>query len=159
VSTAVQATHPRGVRVNLMCGPRPKPGYVNLDMQPLPGVDVVYRIDPYHPHLPFGDDSVAEVYWNNGPEHVLDIDGAVQELWRVSIDGARWYLLTPGWRDPNSWNDPTHLSHWGSKVLEFYTAAGFDGRRYPPALISFELRGDDDHGLEFFVTAHKRRTP
>jgi hypothetical protein len=76
-------------------------------------------------------------------------------MWRVSVDGATWYILTPGYRDPNSWNDPTHFSHWGDKILEFYTAEGFDQRRYEPALLTYRLVGDVDHGLEFFVTAQK----
>jgi hypothetical protein len=144
-----------GLRVNLMCANRPIPGYVNLDMQDLPGVDMIYTIDPFHPRLPFQDDSVCEIEWNNGPEHVFNINEMVQELWRVSHDKATWHLLTPGYRDVNSWRDPTHFSHWEERILDFYTATGFDGRRYEPALLEYRLVGDNDHGLEFFVTAVK----
>ena len=143
------------IRLNLGSANRPMPGFVNLDMQELPGVDKVYRVDPWWPQLPFDDDSVSEIYANNFVEHIADTNTLIQEMWRVSVDGATWYILTPGYRDPNSWNDPTHFSHWGDKILEFYTAEGFDQRRYEPALLTYRLVGDVDHGLEFFVTAHK----
>jgi hypothetical protein len=143
------------IRLNLGSANRPMPGFVNLDMQELPGVDKVYRVDPWWPQLPFDDDSVSEIYANNFVEHIADTNTLIQEMWRVSVDGATWYILTPGFRDPNSWNDPTHFSHWGDKILEFYTAEGFDQRRYEPALLTYRLVGDVDHGLEFFVTAQK----
>lgn len=145
--------------LNLGSANRPKEGWVNLDMQALPGVDVLYRVDPFCPRLPFLDDTFLAINANNFVEHVCDMNALVQEMWRVSVNGAQWYVLTPGWRDPNSWNDPTHFSHWGDRILEFYTREGCDGRRFGPALLSFRLIGDVDHGLEFFVTAHKPGIP
>lgn len=144
-----------GTQLNIMCGLRPIPGYVNIDMQNLPGVNLQYYIDPYHPSLPWPDSSVECIYWNNGPEHILDINALIQELWRISKNGATWYLLTPGYRDRNSYIDPTHYSHWTSNTLDFYTFHGFDGRRYEPATLSYVLKGDDDHGLEFDVRVIK----
>ncbi len=146
-------------RLNLGSALRPMEGWTNLDMQELPGVDVLYRVDPFYPVLPFRDDVVSAIEANNFVEHVADTNRLVQEMWRVSVNGAEWHVLTPGWRDPNSWNDPTHLSHWGAEVLQFYTREGFDGRRYGPALISFVRRGAIDRGLEFLVTVHKPGVP
>lgn len=145
------------IRLNLGCANRPLPGYVNLDMQALPGVDIVHRVDPFYPKLPFVDDTVREIEANNFVEHVADTVALVNEMWRVSVDGARWRILTPGYRDVNSWRDPNHLSHWEERCLDFFTETGFDGRRYGPALISFTLTGGNDRGLDFRVMAHKRR--
>lgn len=145
--------------LNLLSGLKPKADFVNLDGQRLPGVDVLCWIDPFRPRLPFRDDAFEGIWADNAVEHFADTNRLVQEMWRVSRDGARWYVLTPGWRDPNSWNDPTHLSHWGAEILQFYTREGFDGRRYGPALLAYERRGDVDHGLEFFVTVRKPGVP
>jgi predicted SAM-dependent methyltransferase len=46
-----------GLRVNLGCGTRPLARYVNVDVRPLPGVDVVADVR----RLPFAPGSVAEV--------------------------------------------------------------------------------------------------
>lgn len=145
----------RPLKLNLMCANRIKKGYVNMDMQELPGVDAIYYIDPFKPELPFEDNALSEIYWNNGPEHILNTNAMIQEMWRVSVDGAKWYLLTPGYRDRNSWVDPTHFSHWTSDTLKFYTPEGFDDRRYDPAKLTYDLVGDDDHGLEFKVKVIK----
>lgn len=147
------------IRLNLGCANRPLPGYTNLDMQALPGVDVVHRVDPFYPKLPFPDDSVEEINSNNFNEHICDTVALINEFGRVSIDGAQWYILTPGYRDINSWRDPGHFSHYEERCLEFWTEEGFDNRHYTDAFrIEYELHGDNDHGLEFFVTVKKRRT-
>jgi hypothetical protein len=145
-----------GLRLNLGCANRPLPGYTNLDMQPLPGVDVVWRVDPFHPSLPFGDDSVEEIEANNFAEHILNTVELVNEMGRVSVDGAHWRILTPGYRDENSWRDPNHMSHWHSSYLEWWTESGFDSRHYTDKFrLDYVLTGDDDHGLDFSVTVHK----
>ncbi|MGI0131109.1 MAG: hypothetical protein ACREDE_10820, partial [Thermoplasmata archaeon] len=92
-------------------------------------------------------------------EHFANINALIQELWRISVDGAAWYILTPSYRSENSWNDPTHLSHWGPHMLDFYTREGFDGRRYPPATVSFAMRETPGDGLEWDVTVVKPGAP
>ena len=152
-------TVPVGSRLNLGCADRPLPGYINLDMQDLPGVDIVHRVSPFRPELPFRDDVFSAIEANNFVEHVADTVRLVTEMWRVSRDGARWRILTPGYRDVNSWRDPGHLSHWEERCLDFFTRPGFDGRRYPPAVISYTVEGGNDRGLDFSVTVHKPGAP
>lgn len=52
-------------RLNLGCGHIPLEGFVNVDMRPLPGVDVVAPVDG----LPFGDGSVDEIFSAHVLEH------------------------------------------------------------------------------------------
>ena len=147
------------MKLNFLSGNHPLEGHVNLDGQRLPGTTKVAWIDPWYPKLPFRADTFEEIYANNAVEHIANPNALIQEFWRISKNGARWYILTPGYRDPNSWNDPTHLSHWADKMLDFYTEWGFDGRRYGPALISYRFEGDNDHGLTFHVIARKTGIP
>src|SRR5579875_2878475 len=107
-----------------MCGSRIIDDFINLDMQLLKGVDVIAYIDPFRPIIPFRDDSFEYIYFNNGPDHILNINQLIQEMYRISKDKAESYLLTPGYLDPNSWNDPTHYSHWTRSILQFYTKKG-----------------------------------
>ncbi len=53
------------VRLNLGCGHIPLDGFVNIDMRPLPGVDVVAAVDD----LPIEPASVAEVFSAHVLEH------------------------------------------------------------------------------------------
>jgi hypothetical protein len=79
----------------------------------------------------------------------------IQELYRVSMDEAEWYLETVGWKDPCSYGDPTHYSHWGERILDFYTKEGNAGRHYPPARIRFTRTGSDEGTLEWKCIAEK----
>ena len=144
------------MKLNFLCGQRILEDYINLDAQPLPGVDTLYHVSPFYPKLPFDDNYFDEIYANNAVEHIANINALIQEFYRISKNKATWYILTPGYLDENSWNDPTHFSHWSKKILEFYVKNGcFEGRRYEPALIEYRVQGDNEHGLEFFVTVLK----
>jgi len=46
------------MKINLGCGERPMPGFVNLDSRRLPGVDVVAVL----PELPFEDNTASYIY-------------------------------------------------------------------------------------------------
>ncbi|MBF6555474.1 MAG: hypothetical protein IVW52_04780 [Acidimicrobiales bacterium] len=146
--------------MNLGCANRPLPGYVNLDAQDLPGVDMVYEVDPWRPVLPFESDSVEEIYSNNFNEHIANTVALINEFGRVSVEGARWFILTPGYLDLNSWRDPGHLSHYEERCLDFWTEEGFDNRHYTDRFrITYTLDGDNEHGLEFHVVVHKPPRP
>ena len=60
--------------LDLGCGPHKLPGAVGIDLQQLPGVDVVHNLDifPY----PFEANSFDEVHCY----HVLEHDGSSEEL-------------------------------------------------------------------------------
>jgi hypothetical protein len=54
----VAAAQRTGLKLNLGCGQNPREGFINVDRDPLPGVDVI--ADPGD--LPFEPTSVAEIY-------------------------------------------------------------------------------------------------
>jgi hypothetical protein len=144
----------KGDKLNLMCGPTRLDGYVNADWIIAPGVETTY-IDPIHPVFPWRDNRFEFILWNQGPEHLLDVNATIQELYRISVDGAEWYLETVGWRDPNAYGDPTHFSHWGSAILNFYRPEGQGGKRYEPARFTFEFAGSDEGSLEWKCIVEK----
>lgn len=53
------------LRLNLGSGHKPIPGYINVDMRDLPGVDVVAELDK----LPFGDNEIDEIFSSHVLEH------------------------------------------------------------------------------------------
>ena len=102
------------IRLNLGCGPVIWDGYVNVDIMPLPGVDVVTDLDqPW----PWQDDTVAEIIASHLYEHVADALHFMAEAWRVlSVDGILdirvpgGIYLAPGYWLPHQhlFTDPTH---------------------------------------------------
>jgi predicted SAM-dependent methyltransferase len=74
------------IRLNLGCGHLPIDGYVNVDMRPLPGVDVVAGVD----QLPADEGSVAEIFSAHLLEHFPE------EQLRRQLLPYWWSLLQPG---------------------------------------------------------------
>lgn len=73
------------IKVHLGCGRRILPGYINLDIQAIPGVDVLSDLRS----LPFLPESVDFIYSCANIEHFG------RHQWRVLL--AHWYsMLTPG---------------------------------------------------------------
>jgi hypothetical protein len=76
------------IRLNLGCGHIPIDGYTNVDMRPLPGVDVVAGVE----RLPVEPASVAEIFSAHLLEHFPE------EQLRRELLPYWWSLLEPGGR-------------------------------------------------------------
>lgn len=94
------------MRLHFGCGRDIRPGWVNVDAQALPGVDMV--VDLEH-RLPFDDDSVAELLGNHVLEHIREPLKLMQELHRVAVPGATLALSMPHGASDDAWEDPTHV--------------------------------------------------
>jgi predicted SAM-dependent methyltransferase len=76
------------IRLNIGCGHIPIEGYVNVDMRPLPGVDMVAGVD----NLPVDPASVTEIFSAHLLEHFPE------EQLRRQLLPYWWSLLEPGGR-------------------------------------------------------------
>lgn len=135
------------IKLNLGCGPSIMDGYVNVDIVPLPGVDLVADLDqPW----PWEDGTVAEILASHLFEHVNDPLLFMAEAWRVLADDGivdirvpGGVYLTPGYWLPHehSFTDPTHKrfctphewDYWvpGTRLHEAY-GAGFGSAKGGP---------------------------
>ena len=69
-------------KLNLGCGQYPKPGYVNLDMVNLQGVDIIHNLNNYP--YPFNENEFDEVLCHHVLEHLEDIVKPLEEIWRIT---------------------------------------------------------------------------
>jgi SAM-dependent methyltransferase len=81
------------VSLNLGCGRDIKPGWINIDAQPGPGVDLV--LDLEDGILPFADESVQGVYCSHVLEHIWDWEKLVLEVHRVLKVGGCFRVRVP----------------------------------------------------------------
>ena len=116
------------VKLNLGSGTDIRPDYVNLDIAPLAGVDVVHDLSELP--LPFEDGSFEEVLCKDVLEH-LDYVPVLRELHRILRPGGRLVVEAPHFSSPAVYIDPTHRTAFSVETLGFFCRAGsFASRSY-----------------------------
>lgn len=142
-------------RLVIGCGMRPKENAINLDMVALPNVDVVQNLDvfPY----PFIDDSFEYIEAEDVLEHVQNIIGVMQELWRILEPEGRLWIRGPHGKYPEqAWRDPTHLRLFVPGTFDNFDPSTRDGKLYGhyfgPGKFKVESEKENNKGMEYILT-------
>lgn len=97
-------------KLNVGCGRNILEGWINLDAQALPGVNIVGDLDRCRDTpLPIESDSIDEFLLSHVIEHIRDQLSMMQELHRVAKPGAVAILRTPYGSSDDAYEDPTHV--------------------------------------------------
>lgn len=129
VTDDLQAGRP--LRLNLGSGQRHLPGFYNVDLVELPGVDVLADLNEPLAGLPA--DSVEEVYCRHTLEHVTRFMELVGELHRVTRAGGRIEVIVPHFSNPYGYSDPTHVRFFGLYSFFYFCDVSDQPRRKVPA--------------------------
>ena len=108
-------------QLNLGCGRDIRPGYVNLDLAKIPGLDVVADLER---PLPFRDDTFDEVFSSHVLEHVRGLIPLLGELARICRAGAVLRIEVPHLSFFGAYTDPTHKRFFGYHSFDYFTAEG-----------------------------------
>ena len=105
--------------LNLGCGRKHIPDAVNLDVTPDTSPDVVHDLNrrPW----PFGDNRFDKVSGYDVVEHLEDVIGTMEEIHRVSTDGAIVQITVPHFSCANAFRDPTHRHYFSWYTLHYVT--------------------------------------
>jgi predicted SAM-dependent methyltransferase len=90
-------------RLNLGCGPDIQEGFVNYDIKPIS--DVCGNCEE---GLPFKDETFDEILASHILEHIHDLRGLKQELWRIMKPNGELAIIVPDYLSPDAWGDDTH---------------------------------------------------
>ena len=115
-------------KLNFGCGADIKRGYINLDKSKIKGVDVVHDLDKYP--WPFPSNHFDEVYGRDAIEHLRDLFKAMQEIHRISKDGALVRLIVPYWHSSGAFY-PNHYYFFNTDSMKFFTEKGRSYDSYP----------------------------
>ncbi|GGO93606.1 hypothetical protein GCM10011584_32700 [Nocardioides phosphati] len=120
------AEHPR--KLNVGCGHLIREDWVNLDLAPLPGVDVVHDLDSGP--LPFEDGAFDYIECLDVLEHVRDMPAVMRELHRVLAPGGVLHIEGPHFTSYTWPTDPTHQRAFAINTFEFFVEGGLHDRGY-----------------------------
>lgn len=146
---ATQVIEGTNLKLNIGSGSRPKNGYINVDILPLPGVDVVCDLDGGK--LPFKDNSVIEICGDHVLEHVKNLVPLMQELYRICAPDAKMHFRFPYYTSETAFKDPTHVRYLNERTFSYFSRKAQKQENLP----DYDLNIDFDV-LGFGYLYHKR---
>lgn len=104
------------MKIHVGCGDIKKEGFINIDARETIATDIVSNVTK----LPLDDNSVDFVYSHHSFEHFPFLE-AVEELVRVSKDGAKWEVTTPYVTTTiHNLINPYHIEHFTEHKFRFF---------------------------------------
>lgn len=156
---ALEAALEPGLKINLGAGNDQTPGWVNVDMIDMEGIDVVHNLIKFP--YPFEDDSADEIkavdVLEHLPPYIGDEHGVIKfinECHRILAPGGVLYMQTPGWRAEFLWIDPTHVRGFDIESMDFFDPTKHYGQTtgfYSPCKFSVRAEELPNHNLRFWM--------
>lgn len=114
-----------GIRLDIACGANKQPGFIGIDILPLPGVDIVHDLN-VHP-WPLPDECAIMAFASHIVEHIPKVMiffdpetrqmrtwfpflAFMDEVWRILKPGAEFAIAAPHGYSLGYQQDPTHAS-------------------------------------------------
>lgn len=132
-----------GIKLDIACGQRKQPGFVGIDISPVPGVDIVHDLESFP--WPVETDSVDEAYCSHYIEHTPNLIKFMNELYRVMKKGAICTILAPYYASIGAWQDPTHTRAISENSFLYFDA----GWRKKNRLDHYPIECDFECSLAF----------
>lgn len=130
------------MKLNIGCGKTPRDGWVNMDKQELPGVDIVWDVTdtPWHygtgprtddgTRLRIDNDTFYEAYCSHLLEHLDAPLPFMQELHRVCRPNAIALFRVPYGGADCAFEDPTHQRQYFLQSFGYFSQAAYGGADY-----------------------------
>lgn len=113
---------PEHTKLNIGCGYKKLNDHWNVDNQPGCNPDQVLDLEvtPW----PYEDDFFEKIHADNIMEHLGQdpkvFMNIIKEMYRVSKNGAEWYICVPHHRCDLFWDDPTHVRALSAKTFKLF---------------------------------------
>lgn len=109
------------IAINLGSGWWKREGWVNVDISPVHGPELICDISE---GLPLADDSVDAVLAEHLFEHLPDTVLVMNEIWRVCKHGALVEIEVPHQDSLMAFADPTHKRYFNEETFKYFCVKG-----------------------------------
>lgn len=112
----------QGIRLDIGGGANPQPGFINIDILPLPGVDIIWDLE--NTPWPLKDESVLTAIASHVLEHIDPHKGVfinvMNEIWRVLKPNAQFAFVVPHAESHGYAQDPTHCNMINETTMHYF---------------------------------------
>ena len=106
------------VVIDLGCGNKKRAGAIGVDFNDRTQADIVHDLNKFP--YPFEDASVDQVYIDNCLEHLDDVIGVMEELYRIVKPGGMVKVIVPYFRSKWAFVDPTHTHFFSVDSFAYF---------------------------------------
>jgi hypothetical protein len=109
-----------GILLNLGCGEKPMPRFVNIDKRNINGVDIVHDLEVFP--WPIEDNSCLTVVASHIYEHIkpwLAIE-FMDEIWRITKPNGQLAIAVPYATSAGYYQDPTHCNPCNEATWQYF---------------------------------------
>jgi predicted SAM-dependent methyltransferase len=107
----------KNIVIDLGCGPHKIPGSFGVDRIPSPNVDLVCDLERF---LPLKTDCVDAVHASHLLEHIHNLVGLMEEIYRVCRTGALVDIEVPYFTSRGAFRDPTHVHFISEETFQYF---------------------------------------
>lgn len=112
----------QGIKLDIGCGDNKQPGFVGIDMLPLPSVDIVWDLETFPWPLP--DECVMTAVASHVLEHINPHKGVfinvMDEIWRILKPGGQFAFVVPYAGSHGYYQDPTHCNPINETTMGYF---------------------------------------
>ena len=124
-------------KINLGCNDLMLAGWINVDIYPFTGADVVADLNE---DWPWRDNSIQYIRAFDVVEHLRDSVHTMNEAYRILKHGGILEVFVPSTDGRGAFQDPTHVSFWNRNSFSYYSKHLLGGL-YPNLIkCDFEIR-------------------
>ncbi|WP_186647712.1 class I SAM-dependent methyltransferase [Fluviispira vulneris] len=125
-------------KLDLGCGNSKKEGYIGVDSLSLKNVDIIHNLDRYP--YPFDENEIDEIIMDNVLEHLSDPVKVLEEIYRISKNGANIIISVPYFRSVYAYIDPTHRNFFSSFWFDYFDPTNIYFEKYAYAKVKFRVK-------------------
>lgn len=119
-----------GICLELGCGKKKRKGYIGMDIALSSDADIISDI---REGIPLRDNTCDHIICDNILEHIPDLIGVMNELWRISTQCAKLKIIVPYYTNIAAFQDPTHVRFFCENTFLYFNQSlpydyGFKGK-------------------------------
>ena len=124
--------------LDLGCGKRKLEGAIGVDISPDSDADVVHDLNKF-PYA-FSDNEFDSVLADNVIEHLDDVIKVMEELYRITKNGAAIKIIVPFFRSHYAFMDPTHRHFFTVRSFDYFDPVSDFNRFYKYSRCQFVVK-------------------